>query len=96
MKSDLGKRIFLKIPHFGFILSFLSFLTILCFVFPEFLTTPTIRENYPIPIIREIMYWGLVIASIIAVYSLLFTPKRRLSLATLFFLVLSLTLGGSQ
>jgi lathosterol oxidase len=96
MKNDLPRRMLNKIPHFALLLSVLCLLTILCFVFPEYLTTPAIRSNYPIPLIREMMYWALMIATATTIYSALFSQQRKLAFASMAILVACAFLGGSQ
>lgn len=96
MKSQLNARMLAKLPHFGLALSLLGLLTILCFVFPEFLSTPAIRDNYPIPLIRDILSYGLMLASAVTVYSLLFLQHKPISFISLAVLLCCATLGGSQ
>jgi len=79
-----------------FILSIMALLTILCFIFPEYLTTPAIRSKYPIPLIRNILYWVILISLGGAFTSLILFPTKKISILTLVVLVVALALGGAQ
>ncbi|HEU4459875.1 MAG TPA: sterol desaturase family protein [Methylibium sp.] len=78
----------------AFTLSILCFLGVLAFHFPEYLTTPQLRKSYDVAVMRQLLYWSLVVAGGIALFNLLFTRLRWLSAATFALIGLALLLGG--
>jgi hypothetical protein len=53
-------------------LAILCFLGVLAFHFPEYLTTPQLRQSYDIATLRVLMYWSMVIAGGIALFNIVF------------------------
>ena len=43
-------------------LAILCFLGVLAFHFPEYLTTPQLRKSYNVDVLRQVMYWSLVLS----------------------------------
>ena len=77
-------------------LGILCFLGVLAFHFPQYLTTPQLRQSYNVDMIRTIMFTALVIAGGISLVNVIFNRARWL--ATFAFLLVALTavLGGSK
>lgn len=96
MKVNLPERLTSALPNFTVILSLMIVLTICCFMFPEYLTTPEIRSKYPIPLFRKILLGTQIVTAVLAMFSLIALPKKALSLFSLAFLIISQLLDGSQ
>lgn len=77
-------------------LAVLCFLAVLAFHFPQYLTTPELRKSYDVAVMRQILYWALVIAGAIALFNMVFGRVRWLSAGTFALLGLALALGGHQ
>ncbi|XVJ71759.1 MAG: sterol desaturase family protein [Rhizobacter sp.] len=77
-------------------LSILCFLGVLAFHFPEYLTTPQLRQAYDVELIRRLMYWSMVIAGGVSVFNLIWGRARWLAAASFILIVLTLLLGGHK
>ena len=91
MKPDFLSRIFDKFPHFILTLSGFCLFTILCFRFPEYLTTPEIRSNYPIAFFRLLIFWSLILTTAGAFLSLLLTNKTKIAFVSIILIAISLS-----
>lgn len=96
IKKDLLNKIFFRLPIFGLVLSVLSLLAIMCFHFPEIFTTPDIRSNYPIPFIRSLIYWTLILSFSVSCLSILYKITNKIPYLSLFIISISFLLGGSE
>ncbi|MBC7473007.1 MAG: sterol desaturase family protein [Candidatus Sericytochromatia bacterium] len=76
-------------------LAILSFLGVIAFHFPEYLTTPELRQNYSVDILRQIMFYSMLIAGGISFANIILNRHRNLNIASLFMILLSTALGGS-
>ena len=63
-------------------LAILCFLGVLAFHFPQYLTTPQLRQSYNVDVMRLLLYWSLVVAGGIALFNIVFSRIRWLSLGT--------------
>ena len=77
-------------------LAILCFLGVLAFHFPEYLTTPQLRKSYNVDVMRQLLYWSLVVSGGIALFNMAFGRVRWLSLAAGVLIGLSLLLGAHQ
>ncbi|MFM2449348.1 MAG: hypothetical protein RIS44_1798 [Pseudomonadota bacterium] len=77
-------------------LSILCFLGVLAFHFPEYLTTPQLRQSYDVELIRRLMYWSMVIAGGVSLFNLIWGRARWLAAASFVLIVLTLLLGGHK
>ncbi len=59
--------------------SLLSLGAVICFLFPEYLTTAEFRVNYPIDIFRWMIFGGLVFSFLFAFLSLLLSKRAKLA-----------------
>ena len=75
-------------------LAMLCFLGVLAFHFPEYLTTPQLRKFYNVDVMRQLLYWSLIVAGAVALFNILFSRIRWLSVATFLLIGMSLALGG--
>jgi len=77
-------------------LAILCFLGVLAFHFPEYLTTPQLRKSYDVALLRQLMYWSMVIAGAIALFNIVRGRVRWLSLASFVLLGLTMFLGAHK
>ena len=68
----------------------------LCFLFPERLTTPEFRAQYDVEIMRRLLEGSMLFAGACAIRSLLQNPRKLAGLTGGGLTLLALALGGSQ
>ena len=78
------------------LLAILSFLGTIAFHFPEYLTTPELRQNYDVEFLRILMFFSLVISGSLGLLNLVFNKNKRLGIVAWCFVIASLLLGGHQ
>jgi lathosterol oxidase len=69
---------------------------VLCFLAPEWLTTPELRALYPLPYVRAVLHLVLVAAFLLGAVSITLRRNKALSLAGIGFTLVAALLGGSQ
>jgi sterol desaturase/sphingolipid hydroxylase (fatty acid hydroxylase superfamily) len=77
-------------------LAILCFLGVLAFHWPEYLTTPQLRQSYNVEVLRQLMYWSLVISGGMALFNIVFGRVRWLSAGAFILIALTLLLGAHQ
>lgn len=77
-------------------LAFLCFLGVLAFHFPEYLTTPELRKSYDVAVIRQLMFWSLVLAGALSLVNLLFRRTPWLAGTAFALVLLCALLGGHK
>jgi sterol desaturase/sphingolipid hydroxylase (fatty acid hydroxylase superfamily) len=77
-------------------LAILCFLGVLAFHWPEYLTTPQLRKSYNVEVLRQVMYWSLVISGGIALFNIVFGRVRWLSAGAFILIALTLLLGAHK
>ncbi len=77
-------------------LAILCFLGVLAFHFPEYLTTPQLRKSYNVEVMRQLLYWSLILAGGIALFNVVFGRVRWLSAGAFVLIGLTLALGGHK
>ena len=77
-------------------LAILCFLGVLAFHFPEYLTTPQLRKSYNVDVMRQLLYWAMVIAGGIALFNIAFGRARWLALGAFLLVVATALLGGHK
>lgn len=77
-------------------LGFLCFLGVLAFHFPAYLTTPELRHSYSVDVLRQVMFWSMVIAGGLSLANIVMNRVRWLSSAAFFCVVLTALLGGHK
>jgi sterol desaturase/sphingolipid hydroxylase (fatty acid hydroxylase superfamily) len=77
-------------------LAVLCFLGVLAFHFPEYLTTPQLRKAYDVELMRQLLYWAMVIAGGISLFNIAFGRSRWLALAAFVLIALAALLGGHK
>jgi sterol desaturase/sphingolipid hydroxylase (fatty acid hydroxylase superfamily) len=79
----------------GLLLGAGSFFAVLVFHFPEWLTANTLRDQYPIEVMRGILSLAIVVAFFFSTLSLLLRPNKRLGFAGLALTCGAVILGGA-
>ena len=72
----------------------LSFIAVLCFMFPSYLTTPDLRVAYPVDILRVILMVLLIASFILGLISFLLNRQKRLAVTGIMFSAAAIMLGG--
>ncbi len=75
-------------------LGILCFLGVLAFHFPQYLTTPQLRQSYNVDLLRQIMLGALVIAGGLSLVNIIAGRARWLSSLAFLCVVLTALLGG--
>lgn len=78
------------------LLAILSFLGVLAFHFPQYLTTPELRVNYDTNFLREVMFVSLVLAGSLGLLNFVRNKNKRLGAVAWLFIIASISLGGHQ
>jgi sterol desaturase/sphingolipid hydroxylase (fatty acid hydroxylase superfamily) len=79
----------------GLLLGAGSFFAVLVFHFPEWLTANTLRDQYPIGVMRGILTLAIIAAFFFSALNLLLRPNKRLGLAGLALTCGAVILGGA-
>jgi lathosterol oxidase len=77
-------------------LGVMGLLAVIAFHFPEYLTTPALREVYQEAQVRTLLYAGLVLASILAPLALVFSQRKLHAAVGLVCVVLAWLAGGAD
>jgi sterol desaturase/sphingolipid hydroxylase (fatty acid hydroxylase superfamily) len=77
-------------------LAILCFLGVMAFHFPQYLTTPQLRQQYDVGLMRQLLFAGMVIAAGLSLVNVLFNRARWLSAFAFALVTLSALLGGHQ
>ncbi|MEW6023903.1 MAG: sterol desaturase family protein [Pseudomonadota bacterium] len=77
-------------------LGFLSFLGVLAFLFPEYLTTPELRRAYNVDWCRALLFSGLLVSGMLSLFNIVFNRRRNVNVLAFAFVLLTIALGGSR
>lgn len=77
-------------------LGILCFLGVLAFHFPEYLTTPQLRKSYDVAVMRQVLFWSMVLAGALALVNIVFNRSRWLSGFAFALVALAALLGGHK
>ena len=77
-------------------LGVLSVLAVLCFMFPDYLTTPSLRAGYNLPLMRKLLAAAIVFSAGFGVLTFLLNRQKRLGALGILLSVLAMYLGGSS
>lgn len=77
-------------------LGFLCLLGVIAFHFPQYLTTPELRHQYSVDLLRQAMFVALLVAGALALASIIVGNRRRLNLLAFALVVAAVALGGSR
>jgi sterol desaturase/sphingolipid hydroxylase (fatty acid hydroxylase superfamily) len=80
----------------AFTLSVLCVLGVLAFHFPEYLTTPELRRSYDVTLMRQLLFWAMVLAGGLSLVNLLFNRTRHVSAAAFLLVVVAALAGGHK
>ena len=78
------------------ILGVMSVLAVAAFHFPEYLTTPRLRDVYADNQVRIVLYTGMMLATILALASLFFSNRKRHAMLGLVCVLLAWLAGGAD
>jgi len=73
----------------------LSLLAVLCFRYPELLTTADLRAVYPLPLLRVVLFAALLLSLALSALSLALARRPALGLAALALAGAAIALGGA-
>lgn len=74
----------------------LSVVGILCFKFPEQLTTPEFREIYTAEMVENLMYGAIIATFLFGLISMLLNPKKKAAAIGIVLGILAVAFGGFQ
>lgn len=77
-------------------LGMLCLLGVIAFHFPEYLTTPELRKQYSVDILRQVLFWSLILSGGLSLANVVLGRRRNLSIAALCFVMTAVALGGSR
>lgn len=77
-------------------LGFLSFLGVLAFLFPEYLTTPELRRAYNVDWCRALLFSGLLVAGMLSLFNIIFNRRRNVNVLAFAFVLVTIALGGAK
>ncbi len=80
---------------FAFALGFLSLLGVFAFLYPQYLTTPELRHQYSVPVLRQVLFYALLISGVVSLANVVLGKNRGLNLAAFCFVAIAVALGGS-
>ena len=80
---------------FGLLLGLGSFLAVLVFRYPQWLTASETAPRYPIETMRGILALAIVASFLLSALNILLRPSKRLGLTGLFFCMAAVLAGGS-
>lgn len=75
-------------------LSVLSLVGILCFKFPEWLTTPEFREVYSADMVEYLMLFAIITSFLFSLVSFLLSQNKKYAVIALTFCTIAIALGG--
>lgn len=78
------------------LLAILSFLGVIAFHFPEYLTTPELRDKYNVELLRQLMFVSLIIAGSLGLLNFVRNKNKRLGAVAWAFIIAAISLGGSR
>ncbi len=77
-------------------LSVLCLLAVLAFHFPEYLTTPLLREQYPVDVLRGLLLASLLVSGGLALANVVLGRHRNLNIAAFLIVLAAVSLGGAN
>ena len=80
----------------GLSLAILCFLGVLAFHYPQYMTTPELRKNYSVDMIRQIMLAAMVVAGALSLVNIIRGRARSLNVAALLLILATWALGGHR
>jgi lathosterol oxidase len=81
--------------YLSIFLAVVSLGAVVCFLFPQYLTTPEFRAAYPLDVLRWALLAGLVLSFAFALTSFMLSGETRLGLTAVVISAVAILLGGS-
>lgn len=78
------------------VLGFLCLLGVMAFHFPQYLTTPELRHAYSVDVMRQILFFSLLVSGGLALANIVLDNRRRLNALAFAFVLAAVALGGSR
>ena len=78
------------------VLGFLCLLGVAAFHYPQYLTTPELRQAYSVDVIRQILFGALVIAGSLSAMNLVLNRIRGINFAALVMVIAAVAWGGAH
>lgn len=69
---------------------------VVCFHFPEWFTTAEVRSSYDPEVLREVLYWFLVVGTLLGAVNFLFDRGRRAAVVGLASCAVAVVCGGAR
>ncbi|MCD2518986.1 sterol desaturase family protein [Massilia sp. G4R7] len=76
-------------------LGVMSFLGVLAFLFPQYLTTPELRKAYNVDWCRALLFSGLLVSGTLSLFNIVFNRRRTVNIVAFAFVLVTILLGGS-
>ena len=70
-------------------LGVLSYMGVLAFLFPQYLTTPEPRKAYNVDRCRALLFSGLLISGTLSLFNIVFNRRRNLNILAFAFTLIS-------
>lgn len=80
----------------GVFLGLLSVLAVLCFHFPEYLTTPKLRAAYDVALLRRVLGGAMAVAIALGAYAVMRGGAKRIGLAAIGLVLVAWWMGGTS
>ncbi len=96
MSGSLDPRKAMVSTAIALVLGFASLLGVLAFHFPEYLTTPELRQKYSVDVLRQVLFGTLLVSGSFSLVNIIFGRRRNLNLVAFASVVLAVALGGSR
>src|SRR5215831_1559784 len=77
-------------------LGFLCLLGVIAFHYPQYLTTPELRHQYSVDVLRQMMFWALIVAGGLSLASIIIGNRRNLNVLAFVLVAVAVALGGSR
>ena len=77
-------------------LGLLGVLAVIAFHFPEYLTTPELRHQYSVDVLRQVLFVGLLVAGGLSLACLVLGIRRNVNLVSFALVIIAVALGGSR
>lgn len=77
-------------------LGLLSFMGVLAFLFPQYLTTPELRKAYNVDWCRALLFGGLLVSGTLSLFNIVFNRRRNVNIIAFAFVLVTIALGGSR
>lgn len=77
-------------------LGFLCLLAVIAFHFPQYLTTPDLRQKYSVDVLRQLLLVALLVAGGMSLGNVILGRQRNLNIVAFVLVIAAVALGGSR